>query len=161
MNNKGLTLIELMVVIAIIAMLASFALTGYRAARNKVKVESEIKALYGDLQNARLRAFAEKRAWGIYWGSSPFTSYDVRYDTDGDGNLTDSGGYGSAGTISNLEFPIKVNTSSKCVIFKKSGLTTTLLSFYIDGTEAEYDCISVSATRIKMGKWDGSTCVKR
>ena len=162
MNREGLTLIEIMVVIAIIAMLASFALTGYNATRQKVKVENEIKALCGNLQNARLRAFSEKRVWGIAWSGSPFTSYDMRYDTDNDSSIVDSGGYTSTGTVSDLLYPVKRNTSAGYVTFKPSGLANNQLSFYIDSvSDVEYNCVSVSETRIKMGKWDGSNCVKR
>ncbi len=162
MNNRGLTLIEIMVVIAIVAMLATFALHGYSASEKKVKVEREIKALYANLQAARLRAFAEKRVWGITWSGSPFTSYEVRYDTDGDESITDSGGYVSAGTVSGLAYPITCNVSYNHVLFMTNGLSRNQLTFYVaQSNEAEYDCIAVSKTRIKMGKWNGSTCVKR
>ncbi len=162
MNNQGLTLIEIMVVVAIIAMLAGFALTGYHATRSKVKVENEIKALYGNLENARLRAFTEKRVWGIAWSGSPFSSYELRYDTNSDGSIIDSGGYNSTGTVSDLQFPIKRTGSSNYVTFKTSGLANNLVTLYVDSvSDAEYDCVSVGRTRTKMGHWDGSKCVKR
>ena len=165
MNKKGFTLIELMVVVAIVAMLATLALTGYHSTREKVKVENEIKALYGNLQNAKMRAFAEKRVWGIYWGSSPFTSYEMRYDTDGDESITDSGGYNSTGTVSDLQYPIESSFSGSAtyVRFYPSGLTTSLGSFHVNSSEAEYDCVSVANSRIKMGKWSATSneCVKR
>jgi len=142
-------------------MLATFALTGYHATRSKVKVENEIKALYGNLQNARLRAFTEKRVWGIAWSGSPFSSYEMRYDSNGDGSIT--AGYNSAGTVSDLQFPVKVkgNGTSTDVVFKPSGLTFDWTTFYIDGvSDAEYNCVKVATTRTKMGHWDadGSTC---
>ena len=160
MNSKGLTLIELMVVLAIIAMLATFALTGYHATTQKVKVESEIKALYGNLQNARMRAFAEKRVWGVCWSGSSFTSYSLGYDNNGDGSIDNY-----TGTVSDLAYPVKVNSNSTtCAKFNPSGWARSLTTFHIEGVDdAEYDCVSVSKTRIKMGKWDESSseCVKR
>ena len=164
MNKKGFTLIELMVVIAIVAMLATLALTGYHSTREKVKVENEIKALYGNLQNAKMRAFAEKRMWGLVWSSVPFTSYEMRYDTDGDDDITDSGGYNSTGTVSDLQYPINRTTSLNYVTFKASGLSNNELSFYVDSApDAEYDCVKVTQTRIKMGKWNATSneCVER
>ncbi|KJR43352.1 Prepilin-type cleavage/methylation protein [Candidatus Magnetoovum chiemensis] len=98
-NQKGFTMIELIVVIAIIGILAAALALNIRGFSERDKVESSIKTFYSDLTAMRVKAFSENRTHGIYWAdktkigidpddpNAAADYYHLRMDTDGDGNI--------------------------------------------------------------------------
>lgn len=58
---RGLTLIELMITISIVAILMSIAVPSYRYVTNANRISSEVNGLVGDLQFARAQAIKEGR----------------------------------------------------------------------------------------------------
>ncbi len=159
-NNKGITLIEIVIVVAVIAVIVLIAGVQFQGMKKKYDVESITKNIYADLMEARYRAFSENNTYGLYWGSSPFNSYELRRDNSNNGNITN--GYNISRPVS-LENDFKRNGSSSYVKFNEKGTADNYLTIYYDDSsiESEYSCVSVSITRTKMGKWDGSDCKLR
>ena len=58
-NHSGLTLVELLVVITIVAMLLGFGVPSYRYITNSSRISAEVNGLLGDLQFARSEALKE------------------------------------------------------------------------------------------------------
>lgn len=58
-NVKGVTLIELMAVIAIVAILMAIGVPSYKYIQNSYRISSEVNGLVGDLQFARVEAIKE------------------------------------------------------------------------------------------------------
>ena len=74
-NNKGFTLIELMVVIAITGILATIAIPQFSTMITNTRLRGAAREIHSVLQQARLRA-AKEQSYVV-----------VDFDPDGDGNL--------------------------------------------------------------------------
>ena len=157
---RGVTLLELMVVIAIAAILALLAIPGLGQWKRRYDVETTIRDVYNALNEARMRAFSEKRVCGLAWNSSPVSQLELRCDTDGDGEITDSDGSEEIWTKSlKVALDADFGGATRCT-FNYKGFAKTLGNFHYSGSEVspDYSCVKVARTRIKMGKWDETTC---
>lgn len=163
-SSRGVTLLEIMVVIAIAAVLALLAIPGLGQWKRRYDVETTIRDVYNALNEARMRAFSEKRVCGLWWSGGAVNQIELRCDTNDDGSITDAGGFDTVWTKS-LKIALSTNFGNVCTFSGKGfanrkDFDDTLGNFRYGGTDvdAEYDCVVVSRTRIKMGEWDGATC---
>ena len=157
MRPKGITLLELVVVMAILAILAGFSINWIRGAVQKQRIAKDVKLLFGALQEARYQAFARKATCGLLFGNATFSSFEVRCDNGSDGNFTDDTSV--LLQRSNLSTPFTSGRTS--VGFTKEGFTRDVTTVHPVEEEnlPEYSCIVVSMTRIKMGTWDARNAV--
>ena len=161
-NNKGFTLVELLVVIAIIIALLSLAALAYNSYMVRYNIEKEIKDIYADLITARMRALYRNQQYLIQLATNSYTTY---IDNDQDGQVDNPGDtpvddLTKSGIIYNLTWNFGGNTSR--IVFDHKGLANVNGRIRINrNNDAEYDCINVANTRIKLGKWNGASCVNR
>lgn len=153
-RTTGLTLLELMVILALIVIMAGFVVPGIGTWKKRYDVENTIKDLYRILQDVRIKAFTEKRACGITFGSNHFSRLNIACDEDNDGDITDENGTPFA-----LRVEVAVTGNHTYCEFSPKGFANTLMSFYVaDNYDADYSCVKVSQTRIKTGKWENDAC---
>jgi prepilin-type N-terminal cleavage/methylation domain-containing protein len=153
MKKDGFTLLETLVVIAIIGITATIAMVSMAGWVRKYNVESEIKQLYADLMKARVTAMNNNRAQFVSLSASEYTIYDdTNPSPNGDGTLTPL-----LDTVilpaTSLKYPMVWNGSAQ-IDFNSRGFITTLpktICVYSD-INPSYDCIKVSATRVILGK---------
>lgn len=162
-KNGGFTIVELMVVVGIAILLLSWGLPGYSSWRRKHDAESQIMRLYSDLQFARMTAYSHKVSSGVWWGGGTVISnYQIRMDGNGNGTIDDSlgsGGDTQVGSTVDPKLDVTTSASQNSVSFDSRGfLNTNPLTFTIGGTGASANCVSVSNTRIIVGKMNGGTC---
>ncbi|MEO0228299.1 MAG: GspH/FimT family pseudopilin [candidate division WOR-3 bacterium] len=161
-NPSGITLVELVVVIGIMTILLSLATIAFNNYQVKYNIENEIKTLYSDIMGARMRAMNENRTYVVKFTSA--TSYVTAIDNNGDGDFnagdTKVDKYSKTALKYNLVWGFPGGTNR--ITLDNRGLVNVNGNIRIDKTsDSEYDCIAISNTRIKMGKWDGTNCNPR
>ncbi len=154
-SSKGLTLIELLIVLSIMAILFSIGIPVYTKWKVKYDVEYDIKELFSMINRARIKSFIEKKACGIYFGSSPFSVVQLKCDTDDDGSITDSG----SETIATCSLKKKFISTASYVKFI-DGIAINFINIHPDNIHitSYRNCISVSLLRVIIGKWNGANC---
>lgn len=166
MKQDGVTLIELLVVIAIMSIVTialGFEFVGWMA---RYKVESEIKTMIADLTNARQRAMEKNIP---YVAQLSANNYVICEDTNLDGACTapaetTNSAISQALSKNGLKYPVNVNFPPGTILLDKRGFVSIAGNIWLtkpgtpgtvyDASEVDYDCISLSATRIGVGKYD-------
>ena len=175
MKDKGLTLVELLVVICILNIIAISTAFSFRGWMGKYKIESQTKDLYVELTDARLSAMENKRTHFVRLQDA--TSYTF-YEDDSNGGVKVPNGDGVLQTGSgasadtelpsypkNVEYDIDWNNNNIVMpvnfSFNTRGISSVDadISIYIDrdsdGVQdmiPDYDCIAIRTTRINLGK---------
>jgi prepilin-type N-terminal cleavage/methylation domain-containing protein len=152
MKDQGITLIELVVVMAVAGALITVLVFDYRGWTRRYSVERTTKELYADMMHARLTAVSKNREHYVVLGEG---SYSVVEDTN------DSGDY-DGGDAPLPAYPKRVlcrldwnnkDAVSK-ISFDKRGFVSGLRTIWVVPTaDAEFSCIKVSMSRIVMGKY--------
>jgi prepilin-type N-terminal cleavage/methylation domain-containing protein len=181
MDERGMTLIELLVtvmVIAILVLVVGFEFNGWQT---RYKVEAQIKNLYGDLMEMRMRALQTNTMYYIHLDSSAALekSYSVYRDNgDNDSEIaTDTriielskgdleykmrfnGGYTPMDIEANSRGLINLNRTiwivddeNKAFLIDKDGGVDGIHNTDVD---VDYDCVVICKTRINIGKLDST-----
>ncbi len=98
-NRKGFTLIELMIVVAIIGILAAIAIPNFLRFQAKSK-QSEAKELLSTVYTAEQAYFAEQNTYGTLSNAGFTPSATPKYYTGIVNNFTYTGGSSFTGTAS-------------------------------------------------------------
>ena len=152
-NYSGFSLIELIVTMIIFVILLSISYLWYHEWIKKVTVEQDTRAIFSLLNTAKNKAFAEKVLCGIIWtgNNNNIRSMELRCDSNLNNSLLDD----QAKNVLSLKFPFVSSTAASYLLFSRSGLSMTLGTIHASiQTEASYDCVKISRTSVRMGKWD-------
>jgi type II secretory pathway pseudopilin PulG len=175
--DKGITLAELLVGIAIVMILIVALGFDYSGWQGKYKVESEVKQLYSDLVSARVRAMQRSVSCFVDFPSA--AQYELTDDTNGD-DLPDSGDTLVASSSKTVNYPLNWSNAdgipfAKAVLsFDKKGLISycdtrpvapnppictdaspnqvTINIVTTTNMNPDYNCVLVSQTIINMGQ---------
>jgi type IV fimbrial biogenesis protein FimT len=186
MNQKGLTLVETLVVMALIAIILSFTVPFTLHMIRKSRAETEIRNLYGNLTEARQRALERSLPYVVQvTGSAANTNgvgsaIEIFEDRNLNGvldttplpteNVANLGwapiegshtpAYSLDGTVGTDDL-----TSVREITISTRGIMTPDAKIFMiaragdDGvSDAAVNCIAVSITRIGLGKYDGTNC---
>lgn len=108
-DKKGMTLIELMVVILIIAILGGIAVPQYGRFVAKGKVKRAASDLLQNMRLAKTMAIKANRSYLITFNEGSANTYRIGFDGDGDGSLLDpADGYEINPSDGSVRLPVRV-----------------------------------------------------
>lgn len=163
MNKKGFTLVELIVVIAIMGVLITMAMFSYQTIQQRADVEQKVKRMYTDLMNTRIRAMQRGREHFVFMptGATTYSMYEDTFtapDGDGDPNTANDTLLSSQSVA---PYTLVLQTADMSPVrFNSKGLVTSPTGWVrIDSTAGgEYDCIEIGQIKRGMGKMNGTNC---
>ncbi|EDP74484.1 hypothetical protein HG1285_09956 [Hydrogenivirga sp. 128-5-R1-1] len=138
---KGITLIELIVVIAILAIILGISIPNFNKWRKRISVEGDVKKIYSFIQLKRKEAFVKRQSYVIEASGKQVCSKI--------GNVIDK-----CIELAN-NFSGQMEITSKGVIKNTSQNRTISLD---DDIDSDYDCVKGHLVRVKMGKMENGEC---
>ena len=149
MNNRGFSLMELMIVVAIIGILSAIVSYEFNKTLTKSDIESQTKQMYTDIMAVRLDALYSKHPRTVAITGTAFRVYSSSFAT------------GSPTSQTTLKFPAVWDSGGSQVTFDARGLLISSAdrAICIDPSSdlavanpAAQDSIMVSTALISMGK---------
>jgi hypothetical protein len=153
--KQGATVTELIVGIAILGIVTVALAFEFSNWLGKYKVERQIKELYVDFMNTRIKAMHRNK--NFYADFPSASSYRIREDTDEDNN---PGNIDGDTVLPNFPKTVQypVTWSGGTLIFRTRGLvqpSSTPLGATLcicSDNDPDYDCMVISQIRINIGK---------
>ncbi len=163
MHARGFTITELVVVIAIIAIMAAIVGISSKSWIDKYKVESEIRTMHADLIQTRAQAMEKNRQHVVTVNAGSYRVYEYNEDA-----TTIDPGDDTWQTPKTLTYQALATGWTGTLIIDTRGIISTdtasslvgSLSIQFDtrSSGSLYDCLEVLATRINVGRMNGTTC---
>jgi prepilin-type N-terminal cleavage/methylation domain-containing protein len=155
MNRSGFTLIELLAVITIFSILTIALSFEYVGWQNRYEIESQVKELYNDLMEAKIKSMQRNRSHFVVMETDKYTTYeDTDPAPDGNGTLSTTDDTKLAERY-NEEYNDFAWNGGDSIEFTSRGLSISNKTICIFSDDVpDYDCVVISPTRINLGKLD-------
>lgn len=169
-DRRGMTLVEILIVVGIMGLLLIILGASYQGWMEKYKVEDATKRLYADIMEARARTLQARRFAFVRIDVAGYRRYWTYEDSnpapDGNGTLetgTPSDRLLKSGTTAYTIVPA-LSGGATTLAFNREGIAQATGTIRLtSGVSPDYDCMTIGATRIRMGKWDAGAgvCLER
>jgi prepilin-type N-terminal cleavage/methylation domain-containing protein len=149
MKEDGFTLIELIVVLAIIVILLALATQQFHQYTEKTVIEQQVRTIYTDLMDARAQAIMQRDTRTVVVTARNLTIFD-----------------GSGNTIKQEIFPYQIMypVGNEQFVFNTLGMASgagipmTICVQPVGNTPAGVDGMQIDTTMIQMAKVTGGSC---
>jgi len=145
MREDGFTLLELLIAVAIIAILLSIGTLAFNSMTRKSAIEAQTKEIYADLMTARSEALYRKTTRSVSVTTTQFT-------------INDSTG---TAVLQKTFKQTMAENDANVLTFGENGVADFPKAYCIGpvGNEAFIDSVIVSSTIILTGKRTGGACI--
>ncbi|WP_457624702.1 prepilin-type N-terminal cleavage/methylation domain-containing protein [Persephonella sp.] len=144
---KGLTVVELVVAVVILAIILAIAIPPFMGWLRKYNIEKDMKTIQATLQEARMRAFSEKIDLTV-----TVSGNQICYKCSTD----DSNCISKYGTDCLKTVDLSYNYPSVNIEISKRGVFSTANTIgYTSENSASYDCVKISNLRAVLEKCNG------
>lgn len=158
---SGFSLIELLFTMAIMGIVLGIGTLSFRQWQVKSNIESEIREIFVDLNEARSSAFTQKCDHRIVFQPNSYVM--KRYSSE-----NESRSAGRTIVTKNLKYGLTSKSGSnlaaditdRFVEFDSGGITSNLFTVIVNplSEDVAVNCLVIFETRVNMGKINGSTC---
>lgn len=149
---RGLTLIELIIVLVIFSIVISIGVYAYNSYSKKISIENDVYSIYTMLNKARTSAFTEKISLTVRLIGTDNRTFIIDNDTNS------TNGYFDEVNLTNA-FYSSTNGALDSFRFDRNGFADYQGHIRsIERTDNSIDCVVVSFGRIAIGKFDGNQC---
>jgi len=159
----GFTLVEILITIAILAILIMIGVGNFGGLNEKYKVEAETKQLYADLMDARGRAMQRNRMFFVRFSGTGYATYeDTNTPPDGNGSWDNTADTRVANVTVTHTITPSLPGGANAFEFNRNGIASVTGDIRFSSTaKPDYDCITILPTRTKMGQYIGGVCVEK
>jgi len=165
--SGGFTLVEILIALAILGILIVMSVSTFQGMNEKYRVEAETKQLYTDMMEARGRAMQRNRVHFVRLsvGGNVYGAFeDTNTPPDGNGVFDNAADTRIANAVMThaiaTNLPVAGGVAS--FEFNRNGIASAVGYIQLSSTvQADYDCITIVPTRIKMGQFNGGNCVEK
>jgi len=148
MKQDGFSLIELLVVCAIIATLLTISSLEFHSWLVRYNIEKLVEELYGQIVTTRFQAMARNKTYFVTLAANQYTVVD---DIDGSG--APSGGDTTISTSQVLKYPLSWSGATPYLQFNQRGTADVWSTICVSSqVQPAFDCIVVSSSRVAKGK---------
>ena len=155
MKDDGFSLIELLIVIAIIGIILAIGSINFHSWQLKAQVESQTRTLFATLNQARVDAFQFKQPRSVVLQTDGYT-----FNTYTDENQARTAGTAVQKQTVTFTLTEPSGPSDNVTLFDVRGYTsdTGTFQFNSTGTGANVDCVVVDQGRTNIGKMTNGVC---
>jgi prepilin-type N-terminal cleavage/methylation domain-containing protein len=159
-ENKGVTFIELMIVISVIGIMIVVTGFSFQSWTANYRIESQIKEMYADLMNTRVSAISRNKMYFVTLTANQYSIYeDTNPQPDGNNALETTLDTQIIQKSTNYPVVFALSLGHTKFNIDRQGMLSNNGTIRFDSNAApDYDCIVLFSTRINIGKWNGAKC---
>jgi prepilin-type N-terminal cleavage/methylation domain-containing protein len=156
-SRAGFTLLELIITMAIMTVVLGLSTLSFKTWSSKSGIESQVRQLFTDLSDARIKAFHEKRGYRMIFQPNSYLlkNYSSQNEPSGAGTVVMNKNvkFGMTKTVSG-------DLTDTFVEFDTRGSSINNFTIVVNplAVAAAVNCLVISETRVNMGKINGSVC---
>ena len=172
MRSDGYTLIEILIVLAFLAIILLIATPLTLQNIRRAKAENQVQTIYSNIAEARQRSVQRNLNYLIEVSEGFVNVYE---DRNNDGAADAAEKLDQLSTIAKLSYKLQgmvgsdvIDTTARIAVAGRRGFIQPNILIFLDKSgpghaatgvqESRHNCISIDFTRVSVGKYNGSIC---